>query len=200
MSRPKRYDRAYFDHWYRNPAHRIGDAAQLRRRVAMALGVTEYLLGRPVRRVLDVGCGEGRWRAPLRALRAGLEYVGVDASPYVVERFGRRRNIRLGTLGTLSEVGLDAPSDLVVCADTLHYVPTAELRRGLDTLAALTGGVAYLETLTAADGVAGDTRGFHRRSPAMYRRLFVAAGFRQCGPHCWAGPEVAEGMAALEGA
>lgn len=166
----------------------------------MAVGVAEYLLGRPVRRVLDVGCGEARWRAPLLSQRPGLHYVGVDSSPYVVERFGPRRNIRLGTLGTLSEVGLDAPFDLVVCADVLHYVPTTELRRGLETLARLTAGIAYLETLTVADGVSGDTRGFHRRSAAMYRRLFQAAGFRQCGPYCWAGPALVDGLAALEAA
>jgi SAM-dependent methyltransferase len=200
MAEPKRYDRTYFDRWYRHPAHRIGGAADLRRRVAMVVGVAEYLLGRPVRTVLDVGCGEARWRSPLRRLRPSLHYTGVDSSEYVVARFGRRRNIRQGTLGTLSEVGLEAPFDLVICADMLHYVGLAELRRGIGTLAALTGGMAYLDTLTAADGVGGDTRGFHRRSAAAYRRLFEAAGFRQCGPHCWAGPGLAEGMAELEGA
>lgn len=200
MAGPKRYDQEYFDRWYRHPAHRIGGAADLRRRVAMVVGVTEYLLARPVRTVLDVGCGEARWRAPLRRLRPGVHYVGVDSSEYVVARFGRRRHIRHGTLGTLSEVGLEAPFDLVVCADMLHYVGLAELRRGVGTLAALTGGMAYLETLTSADGVGGDMRGFQRRSPAAYRRLFTEAGFRQVGPHCWAGPAVATGLAALEGA
>ncbi len=200
MTPPKRYDQAYFDRWYRHPSHRIGGAADLARRVHMVLGVAEYLLGRPVRTVLDVGCGEARWRAPLRRARPGLEYVGVDSSRYVVERFGRSRNIRLGTLGSLSEIGLEAPFDLVVCADMLHYVPLAELKQGLGSVASLTAGVAFLEALTTADGVGGDIRGFQRRSAAVYRRLFHAAGFRQCGPHCWAGPGLAEGMAALEGA
>lgn len=200
MTTPKRYDQAYFDRWYRHPSHRIGGAADLARRVRMVLGVTEYLLGRTVRTVLDVGCGEARWRGPLRRARPGVEYVGVDSSRYVVERFGRSRSIRLGTLGTLSEIGLEAPFDLVICADMLHYVPLAELKHGLGTVASLTAGVAFLEALTTADGVGGDTRGFQRRSAAVYRRLFQAAGFRQCGPHCWAGPGLNEGMAALEGA
>jgi SAM-dependent methyltransferase len=199
MTASKRYDQAYFDRWYRHPSHRISGAADLVRRVQMVLGVTEYLLGRTVRTVLDVGCGEARWRAPLRRIRPGLEYVGVDSSRYVVERFGRSRNIRVGSLGNLSEIGLESPFDLVVCADMLHYVPLAELKHGLGTVASLTGGVAFLEALTTADGVGGDTRGFHRRSAAVYRRLFAAAGFRQCGPQCWAGPGLAEGMAALEG-
>lgn len=195
----KTYDQAYFDRWYRHPAHRIGGAADLGRRVRMVVAVAEYQLGRRIRTVLDVGCGEGRWRAPLRRHAPGVAYVGVDSSRYVVERYGRSRGIRLGSLGTLSEVGLVAPFDLVVCADMLHYVPIAELRRGLETVFRLTAGVAFLEALTASDGVGGDTRGFQRRSAAAYRRLFHEAGFVQCGPHCWAGPEVAGRMAALEG-
>jgi SAM-dependent methyltransferase len=196
----KRYDQAYFDRWYRHPSHRIGDRADLERRVGMVVGVAEYLLGRPLRTVLDVGCGEARWRAPLRRRCPGIHYVGVDSSRYVVGRYGRTRGIRLGSLGTLSEVGLEAPFDLVVCADMLHYVPLAELRRGLSTVRALTGGIAFLEALTTADGVAGDTRGFHRRGAAVYRRLFREAGLVQCGPHCWAGPALVGRMAALEGA
>lgn len=199
MMSPKRYDQAYFDRWYRDPAHRIGGATELGRRVRMVVATAEYHLGRPLRSVLDVGCGEGRWRAPLRTYARGIEYVGVDSSAYVVERYGRSRGIRMGTLGTLSEVGLVEPFDLVVCADMLHYVPIAELRRGLATVFPLTGGIAFLEALTTADGVGGDTRGFQRRSAAVYRRLFGDAGFVQCGPHCWAGPKVAGRMAALEG-
>ena len=44
-----------------------------------------------MRAVLDVGAGEGQWRAPLIEARPRLEYVGLDPSPYVVERFGRTR-------------------------------------------------------------------------------------------------------------
>jgi len=198
MSRSKAYDQKYFDRWYRHPSHRIGGAADLGRRVRMVVATAEYHLGRTLRSVLDVGCGEGRWRAPLRRACPGVEYIGVDSSRYAVERYGRSRGIRLGSFGALSEVGVVEPLDLVVCADMLHYVPIAELRRGLGTVHALTGGIAFLEALTTDDGVAGDTKGFQRRSAAVYRRLFQDAGFVQCGPHCWAGPQVAAAMAALE--
>ena len=45
--------------------------------------------------VLDIGAGEGRWRAELRRMRPAIRYVGVDPSEYVVARHGQRRNIRL---------------------------------------------------------------------------------------------------------
>ena len=59
------------------------------------LGVAEYFLRRKVRSVLDIGAGEGAWRAELRRLRPSIRYTGVDPSEYVVRRHGRRRNIRL---------------------------------------------------------------------------------------------------------
>ena len=80
----------------------------------------------------------------------------------------------------------------------MHYVPLAPLRRGLRALAPLVGGIAYLETLTAADAIVGDLRGFQRRVPAVYRRLFSEAGLTPVGVNCWASAAVAEGLAALE--
>lgn len=194
----KRYDRAYFDRWYRDPRRRVGAASDLARTVRLAVAAAEHLLGRPVRTVLDVGCGEARWRAPLRRARPGLRYVGIDPSPYVVQRWGRTRNVRLGSFGALERCGVDEPADLVVCADVLHYVSTAELQRGLASLAALTGGLAYLPTFTRSDAIAGDHDGFQRRSPAVYRRLFARAGLIPCGMHCYVPEERSGELAALE--
>src|SRR4051812_29476109 len=97
MAPRKAYDRAYYDRWYRNPRTKIATAAGLRRKVHLAVSAAEFMLARPIESVLDVGCGEGSWRAPLLRLRPGIEYQGIEASDYVVSRFGRRRNIRLGT-------------------------------------------------------------------------------------------------------
>lgn len=194
----KRYDRGYFDRWYRDPRRKIGAAADLGRTVAQAVAVAEHLLGHPLRSVLDIGCGEARWRAPLRRLRPRAAYIGVDSSPYVVERWGRTRNIRLGSLGTLERCGIDSPADLVVCADVLHYVPTAELRRGLQSLAALTAGIAFLPTFTSADAIIGDRDGFQRRAPSVYRKIFSEAGLFACGLHFYVTSDRADELAALE--
>src|SRR5262245_29277307 len=91
------YDRTYFDKWYRNPSHRVHTGAEQARTARMAVGVCEYLLGRPIRSVLDVGSGEGHWRGLVRAVRPRVRYLGVDPSEYVVRRFGRRRNLRAGS-------------------------------------------------------------------------------------------------------
>src|SRR3954468_22707094 len=93
----KSYDEAYFRKWYRDPRTRVHTPDSVRRKVRMVLGVTEYFLGRKLRTVLDVGAGEGTWGAELGRLRPGLRYLGLDPSEYVVERYGRRRNIKLGS-------------------------------------------------------------------------------------------------------
>ena len=194
----KRYDARYFDRWYRDPRHRVVTRASLARKARMVLGVAEYLLGRPVRTVLDIGCGEAPWRAVLRGGRPRLRYVGVDDSEYVVRRFGARRDIRRGRFGALGGLHLDAPFDLIVCSDVLQYVPRTELERGVREVASLLGGVAFLEAYTNADDMEGDLRGWQRRTSRYYRRLFARAGLVACGMHCYASPRLAANMVALE--
>src|SRR3954454_12633035 len=104
---PKAYDRAYFDKWYRNPRHAVSSRQQLERKVGLAVAVAEYYLGRTIRNVLDVGCGEGVWLAPLRRLRPRAEYLGLDSSEYAIARYGRARNLRLATFGQLAELRFD---------------------------------------------------------------------------------------------
>lgn len=192
----KLYDRAYFDRWYRGGD--IGGTARLARKVALALATAEYHLERPVRSVLDIGCGEGAWRAPLLRSRPKLHYLGFDSSEYAVDRYGRSRNLHLARFADFSQLRPTAPVDLLVCSDVLHYLDTREIDRGLPGLAALCGGVAFLETFTREDGVDGDDAGFRRRPARFYRERFVAAGFRPLGSHCWLSPALADAATALE--
>lgn len=196
--KPKTYDREYFERWYHDPERRVITPAAVARKVRLALGVAEVLLERPVRTVLDVGCGEGAWREHLRRERPNLQYTGVESSEYAVDRFGRTRNIVRGTLGTLAELSLDGPYDLIVVCDVLQYVPDAELAPGLLELSQLLGGVAYLEAYTTDDAIEGDRSGWHERSAAEYRERFGAAGLRGVGMHCYVGEALGEVPAALE--
>lgn len=184
---PKVYDRAYFDRWYRDPRHTVVHRGVQARRVQLAVSVAEYLLEREIRSVLDVGCGEAPWRALLHAARPRVRYTGVESSAYAVRRYGRRRNILRGSLGTLGGLGLRGPFDLVVCSDVLHYVPDDEARAGLRAIAGLLGGVAFLELYTKEDATEGDDEGFQPRGAAAYRRLFRDAGLVHLGLHCYVG-------------
>jgi len=195
---PKTYDRIYFDKWYRDPRHAVGSPAELRRKVAMAVAQTEYYLGRTIRNVLDVGCGEATWRAPPRALRPGVEDRGLDASEYVVARYGRSRRIGLARFGQLEQLRFDTRFDLIVCSDVLHYLKPAEIRAGLHGIGEMLDGVAFLEVFTSRDDVAGDRQGFIARAPAWYLREFGRVGLLPCGSHCYLGPRLEQHVAALE--
>lgn len=204
MSAPtpkKHYDAAYFERWYRTPAAKgaeIGGSARLARKVALTVATAEYHLERPIRSVLDIGCGEGPWRAPLLKLRPKLHYLGFDSSEYAIARFGARRNLRYARFGDFEYLRPCAPVDLLICSDVLHYLDTRELDRGLPAVAELCGGVAFLETFTREDGIDGDTHGFKRRPAKFYRQRFESLGLSPLGSHLWLPPGLRGGVAALE--
>jgi SAM-dependent methyltransferase len=194
----KEYDAAYFERWYHDPSSRISDGGDLQRLAAFVVALTEQILGREIRTVLDVGCGEGRWQPALHQLRPAIQYQGLDPSTHAIEKFGRSRNLRYGSLGSLRAAEFDDTFDLVICADVLHYLPAKEIDRGLAEIAELTGGVAYLSLFTAEDEPIGDMAGWHRRSGSWYRERFARAGLLSCGMQCWVGPSMAESLSTLD--
>jgi SAM-dependent methyltransferase len=199
MTATRQYDQQYFDKWYRNPRYRVKSPQELGRQVAFVVGAAEHLLGRTVRTVLDVGCGEANWLAPLRRLRPRVQYTGIDSSEYVVSRFGAARNIRLGTIDSLDRLRLRKDYDLILCVGMLNYLQPAELRAGLAHLYELAQGMVYLELFTSADrGVFGDTRGTRLRAPAWYRARIREARFVSCGLHCYLPDWLREQTSAME--
>lgn len=199
MAKPaneKSYDRDYFQRWYRDGG--IGDRKRLARKVALCVATAEYHLERPIRTVLDIGCGEGVWRAPLLKLRPNLKYLGFDGSEYAIARYGRSRNLRQARFGDFAQLRPCPPVDLLVCSDVLHYLDARELDRGLHALADLCQGVAFLETFTREDDAEGDEHEFKSRPASFYRRRFEALGLRALGSHCWLSPTLAADATALE--
>jgi len=193
---PKRYDRAYFDKWYRD--EQVNAPAEVRRKVILAVAAAEYFLQRSIRSVLDVGCGEGQWLVHLRAIRPRVRYVGLDSSAYVVKQFGKARNIRRATFGELPSLQLTQKFDLVVCSDVLHYVGEEEIRNGLREIVRLCEGIAYLEVLTKEDEIVGDLEGLINRPAAWYRKTFERAGLVHVGPYTWLGEPLQPIASALE--
>lgn len=193
-----RYDQAYFDKWYRHPRHRVKSPAELARQAAFVLGTAEFVLGRAVRTVLDVGCGEGQWRAALRRHRPRLAYDGVDPSTYAVQRYGATRGIRLGGIESLDALPLRASYDLVICCGMLNYLDVPQLRRGLPQVARRAGGVAYLELFTAEDEFEGDTAWPTPQSATWYRTAIRKAGLWSIGMQCYVPLAAKDRVSALE--
>jgi SAM-dependent methyltransferase len=194
----KQYDSAYYHRWYRDPRATVTSDRSLERKVHLALSAAEYMLGRHVRTVLDIGCGEARWSVALKRIRPGIGYVGVESSVYAVQTFGASRNVRQGSFGTLRTLKLRGPFDLIVCADVLQYVATADLGRGLREIRRLLGGVAYIEAYAREDDMVGDMEGWNFRAARTYRRAFREAGLTHCGLYCFIDAEKVTAVNALE--
>lgn len=160
--------------------------------------MSDWVLDRPTRTVFDVGSGEGQWRHVLKRLRRSIQYEGIDPSEYAVSRFGRRRNIRLGDIESISVQAQRTGYDLVVCCGMLNYLSAAQLERGLRQVAAVTAGVAYLELFTASDSFEGDTSWPKPRRTRWYRELLADAGFTPIGMQCYVTAAMLPTIASLE--
>jgi SAM-dependent methyltransferase len=196
---PKRYDREYFDRYYRTPRTRVHSRESVLRKVRLAVSAAEFMLGREIRSVLDVGAGEGAWQPILTRMRPGIRYVGVEPSEYAVDRYGGRRGLRVGRFDGLDEARVGRSFDLIVCADVMNYLTTSELDRGLAQIAARLRGVAYLEIYTSHDELIGDLKNIDLRAPSYYRRALRTAGLVRCGMHCYVGETLADKLVAMEG-
>ncbi|HSX61272.1 MAG TPA: class I SAM-dependent methyltransferase [Tahibacter sp.] len=130
---------------------------------------------------------------PMRAISASIR-------ANTRSRWGRTRNLRLATFGQLEHLRFDERFDLIVCADMLHYVRGAELRRGLSGIVDQLEGLAFIEVYTARDKLVGDLDGFHRRTPRWYRQTFAEAGLLSVGSMGWVGPRQAPWVTAMEAA
>lgn len=195
---PSHYDQAYFDKWYRHPKHRVKSPLDIRRQLSFIVSAAEYILERPVTKVLDVGAGEGHWGQALKKVRPRAKYFGVDPSEYAVQRFGKARNLRLGGFGDLERLRLPDDFDLVLCCGVMNYVPPAELEAGLTWLTRACVGVAYFEIFTAADDAVGDFTRSAARTPRWWRRLLHRAGWTPLGMHLYVRNDMAGIAAALE--
>lgn len=195
---PKSYDKAYFDRWYRNERTRVVEREDVERKALFAIGAAEYLMGRRVESILDVGCGEGAWQPVLAKLRPRASYLGIDPSEYAVRRYGRRRNLRVGSFANLDEAGLDGPYDLVVCVGVVNYLSPKELAAGLQTIAAVTSGMAFIEAYATGDEIVGDTVEWKWRQPGWWRERFREAGLTAVGLHSYVPPGIRENTVALE--
>jgi SAM-dependent methyltransferase len=179
----KRYDERYFERFYRDPRHRVTTPSALRRRVALVVAMAEEVMERRVESVLDVGCGEARWRAPLLELRPKLRYTGLETSEYALGRYARSRNIQPLRFADLAE--LRGRWDVVLCVDVLHYLAPREIGRGLAVIPSLVTGLAHLDVTTREDRPSGDLDGWKSRPRSWYERKFEEAGLAHIGMQCW---------------
>ena len=199
MQKAAPYDQQYFDRWYRDPSQRVSTLSRTVRKAKLALALAEYYLERPVRTILDLGCGEGQWQPILKKIQPRIQYTGIDPSLYAIQKFGKKRNLIYGKFSDLNQLSLSKSYDLIICSDLLYYIPEPVLKSGLQFLSKRLSGVAFLEAYSSTDALEGDTQGMLTRTAQDYRRIFKQCGFTSCGSHCYVSESLAHRVTSLEG-
>jgi hypothetical protein len=164
----ERFDKAYYDRFYRNPATRAVTPAGARRQAQFIAAYLRHL-GIEISRILEIGCGTGLLLRALGRQFPRAEARGVEFSDYLCRRYGWEP-------GSVVDFRPDRPADLVVCNDVLGYLDDASCSRALENLAAITGQALYLGVLTRedlplCDPARTDTSQRTRRADWYRRRL-----------------------------
>ncbi len=139
----KKFDKAYYDRFYRDPKTRAVSPAIAARQAGFIASYLKYL-EIPVRSILDMGCGTGSTLRALGRIFPRARVHGVEYSDYLCRRYGWER-------GSVVDYRSEQPYDLVLCNDVLAYLEDADCARALANLAELSGGAAFLGILTRED-------------------------------------------------
>ena len=148
------------------------------------LALRRWLDVRPGARVLDVGCGVGRWSCRLAA--RGASVTGVDLSPTMIAQ-AQRRAAAQGVAARcrflaqdLAALEVDGPFDLILGVTVLQHILEPEaLRAAVQRLAshlAPDGSLVLLEAAPARAVTSCNSAIFEARPRLEYRRLFHACG------------------------
>lgn len=138
----------------------------------------------PFERVLDVGCGDGRWSSALAEI--ANEVIAVDFCEDFVAATRERaladgRTNVVASVQDVRDLRVQGPCDLVTLGAVTMYIEDADLERLIQRLRAELvnpGGLVYLRTTTHARG--SRSRGPYQaiyRPIEMYRKLFEANRF-----------------------
>jgi 2-polyprenyl-3-methyl-5-hydroxy-6-metoxy-1,4-benzoquinol methylase len=148
------------------------------------LALRPWLDIEPGTRVLDVGCGVGRWSS-LLAARGGL-VTGMDLSPTMIEQAQRRAKARgvanrcRFLVQDLAQLNAGETFDLIVGVTVLqHILEPQALRAAMHRMAghlAPGGRMVLLEAAPARVAKHCDTTVFRARERSVYLNLFEEAG------------------------
>ncbi|EER58516.1 Methyltransferase type 12 [Acidovorax delafieldii 2AN] len=140
------FDEAYYQRYYVDKKTSVVDPEHVERLGAFVCSYLQYLRV-PVRRVLDVGCGIGLWRAAVARHFPSASYHGVEFSEYLCGRFGWER----GSVVDYQAHDPAEPFDLVICQGVLPYLSPPDLKRALHNLGQLSRGALYVEAVARED-------------------------------------------------
>lgn len=141
--RMDRFDAAYYDRYYRNPKTRVSSPQAFRRQGNFVCTYLRYV-EIPIRRVVDLGCGVGRWQKIIHDHFPLASYTGVEVSEYLCDRYGWQP-------ASVIDYAASRPFDLVICQDVVQYLTKKQAQKAIDNLEHLCRGALYFTCVTRED-------------------------------------------------
>jgi trans-aconitate methyltransferase len=137
------FDKRYYDRFYGRKRPRRRELDDTRRLCDFVCAYMRHI-EQPVRSVIDVGCGLGLWRDALHAHFPKARYHGVEYSEYLCEEYGWEH-------GSVVDYAPQKPAELVICQDTVQYLPDRQASEAIRNLARMTHGALYFSAPTNVD-------------------------------------------------
>lgn len=138
-----RFDEAYYHRYYADPSTRVATPSYYRRVARFVAAYCDYI-DVSVGRIVDLGCGTGELRAPLKKEFKRASYLGVEHSHHACEKYGWENDCA-------STFWAPEPFELVVCHDVLQYLDDELASLALANFAQLTSKILYFSVLTQED-------------------------------------------------
>jgi 2-polyprenyl-3-methyl-5-hydroxy-6-metoxy-1,4-benzoquinol methylase len=177
----RRFNRDFYRQFYFDGRTAVISRAEMRARGNL-IGAYVRHIDCPVKRILDVGCGIGLLRAPLRRALPRARYTGLEVSDYLCQRYG-------WVHGSVVDYRSRGPFELVICYDVFQYLDERAAARGIVNLAKLCSGVLYFSALTRRDWLENCDQSrtdpdVHLRAVEWYR-VRLRRHFRPIGAGFW---------------
>lgn len=112
--------------------HQSGTGARSFNAIEYSAFLQSFIHNNAVRSVVDFGCGD--WQFSRFIDWAGIEYVGIDVVPGLVERNQRAFGQEHVSFQLFQSIEAVPSADLLVCKDVFQHLPNALVQQYLDGL------------------------------------------------------------------
>lgn len=138
-----RFDEAYYHRFYEDPKTRVVSEEEHANLARFVFSFAEYN-HIDIKSVLDVGAGVGLWKRWFEKNTQGVQYEGTEISTAMCKKYGWQQR-------DIARWRDRKRHDLVICQGVLQYLPDPDVAPAIANLAAMAGGLVYLEITTRAD-------------------------------------------------